>query len=111
MNWIARVRHDLVKRVLWPARDRQAQGGAPAPGELRAEIVDGEGRPATAGQLWEAFARQAPAQVPAAELAAFGQALAEAVGAAEVGDVEGVLRLEAAFARLARFVETGWASP
>jgi hypothetical protein len=33
-EWLARVRHDLVKRLVWPARDRRDVGGAPAPGEL-----------------------------------------------------------------------------
>ena len=33
-EWLARVRHDLVKRLVWPARDRRDMGGAPKPGEL-----------------------------------------------------------------------------
>lgn len=111
MSWIARLHHDLVKRVLWPARDRSAVGGVPAPGELGADLVDGEGRPATAAKLWAEFRSEAPAQIPADELAVFGEAIGEAGLAAEAGDVEGVLRLEVAFLRLARFVEPEGASP
>ena len=37
--WLQRVRHDLVKRALWPARDLRAllaEGGAAAPADLAA---------------------------------------------------------------------------
>jgi hypothetical protein len=39
-EWLARVRHDLVKRLVWPARDRRDIGGAPAPGELAPRLID-----------------------------------------------------------------------
>ena len=40
--WLARVRHDLVKRIVWPARDRRDMGGAPKPGELVPDLIDEE---------------------------------------------------------------------
>jgi hypothetical protein len=89
--WLARLRHDLIKRLLWPARDRRDLGGAPEPGELVPRLIDDEGRPITAGALWAALAAEAP---PGLELARFGRALAAAAAAAAAGDVGGVLALE-----------------
>jgi hypothetical protein len=103
--WVARVRHDLVKRLVWPARDRRDLGGQPAPGELSVALLDDEGRPTTAAALWEALAADAPPGLPLDE---FTAALADAVGSAEAGDVPGVLALEPAFdtlATLARSLE------
>ena len=59
-RWLARVRHDLVKRLVWPARDRRDLGGAPAPGELCAHLVDDEGAPTTPQALWSALAADEP---------------------------------------------------
>jgi hypothetical protein len=100
--WLARVRHDLVKRLVWPARDRRDAGGAPSPGELVAPVIDEEGRPTTPAALWAALAQDAPA---GADLAPFGAALAGAVAAARAGDLDGVLALEPAFQALARSLE------
>ncbi|HVT06911.1 MAG TPA: hypothetical protein VHO67_05620 [Polyangia bacterium] len=96
--WLARVRHDLVKRLVWPARDRRDAGGPVVPGELVAALIDEEGKPATAAALWAALAADAP---PAAPLGPFGDAVERAVRAAEAGDLDGVLTLETAFADLA----------
>ncbi|MES1210164.1 MAG: hypothetical protein ABUS79_29865 [Pseudomonadota bacterium] len=96
--WLARVRHDLVKRLVWPARDRRDAGGPVVPGELVAPLIDEEGHPTTAAALWAALAADAPAR---AEVAAFGAAVARAVDAAQAGDLDGVLALEGAFAALA----------
>jgi hypothetical protein len=96
--WIARVRHDLVKRLAWPARDRRDMGGAPAPGELEPRLVDDEGRPASVEALWGALRAEAP---PGLDLGAFEGALARAAAAARAGDVDGVLAIEAAFERVA----------
>ena len=101
-EWLSRVRHDLVKRVVWPARDRRDIGGAAAPGELSPRLIDDEGAPITAEALWIALAAEAPA---GADVAAFGAAVARAHVAADAGDVHGVLALEAAFADLARSLE------
>ena len=102
-GWLARVRHDLVKRLIWPARDRRDVGGVPAPGELIPSLVDDEGAPTTAAALWTALAAEGP---PAgAELARFEAALHAAAAAAAAGDVAGVLALEPAFERLAQSLE------
>jgi hypothetical protein len=96
--WLARVQHDLVKRLLWPARDRREMGGAPAPGELLPRLIDEEGRPTTAAALWAGLRDEAAA--PAEALDAFGAALDGAVRAAERGHVDGVLALDGAFRAL-----------
>ena len=97
-EWLARVRHDLVKRLVWPARDRRDAGGVPAPGELAPDLIDEEGRAIAADALWTALAAEAP---PGADLAPFGAAVARAVAAANAGDVDGVITLEAAYSDLA----------
>ena len=98
-EWLARVQHDLVKRLLWPARDRRDLGGKPAPGELLPQLIDDEGRPTTPVGLW--LALRAEIEGPAEALDAFGAALDRAVGAAQGGDLEGVLALDGAFHALA----------
>ena len=98
-DWLARVQHDLVKRLLWPARDRRDLGGAPAPGELVASLVDDEGNPASPAALWTALRAEIAADP--APLDAFGAALDGAVAAAQRGDLEGVLALDGAFRALA----------
>ncbi|HVV53453.1 MAG TPA: hypothetical protein VHO06_27595 [Polyangia bacterium] len=106
-RWLARLRHDLVKRLVWPARDRRDLGGAPAPGELRARLVDDEGNATTAAALWAALAADGPGEPNAPALARFEAALDGAVAAAAAGDVDGVLALEAAFDALARALKEG----
>ena len=108
-TWLARLQHDLVKRLLWPARDRRDLGGAPAPGELVPRLIDDGGAPTNAEALWSALAAEAPAggaNLPAARaLARFAEALEYAIAAGRAGDVAGVLTLEAAFAELARSLD------
>jgi hypothetical protein len=99
-GWLALVHHDLVKRVLWPARDRREMGGAPAAGELVPRLLGEEGQPLAAEDLWRALRDQAPPAAPADALDAFGEALQDALGAARNGDLAGVLALETAFATL-----------
>ena len=101
--WLARLRHDLVKRLVWPARDRRDLGGVPAPGELTPRLIDDEGRPTSATALWTALAADAPAGL---DLAPFGVALARAIAAAEAGEIAGVLALDAAFDHLAAAAAT-----
>ena len=96
--WLARVRHDLVKRLVWPARDRRDAGAQPAPAELVPRLVDDEGRPTSAAALWAHLAVEAPAGL---DLGPFAAALARAGAAAAAGEIEGVLALEAAFDELA----------
>jgi hypothetical protein len=110
VTWFATLRHDLVKRLLWPARDRRDMGGAPGPGELLPSLIDGDGRPTTAAALWRTFRAGAPAELARASAALddFEAALARALAAAEAGDVAGVLAFEAdveALARLARSLD------
>jgi hypothetical protein len=114
--------HWLVKRLLWPARDRRDLGGVPAPGELVPRLIDDEGSPTTAAALWAALVAELPIPVesagggaPAADsgaasaggaaLARFTAALERAVDAGPTGDVAGVLALESAFAELARSLD------
>ena len=104
-RWLARVRHDLVKRLVWPARDRRDLGGAPSPGELVASLVDDEGAPTTPAALWSAFAAEGPRGASGEAITRFGAALTRAVAAGAAGDVDGVLALETAFDALARSLE------
>lgn len=101
-GFIARVRHDLVKRLVWPARDRRDLGGRPHPGELRVALVDDEGSAITAPLLWKALRAEAPSTAPEAALEAFGAAVERADAAAAADDIEGVLSLEGALEDLAR---------
>ena len=99
-RWLARVRHDLVKRLVWPARDRRDLGGVPAPGELVAQLVDDDGAPTTAPVLWAGLKTEGPKASGA--VADFEAALARALAAAAAADLDGVLALEPAFDELAR---------
>ena len=99
--WLRRVRHDLVKRLLWPARDRRELGGAVQAGELVVTLVDDEGRPASAETVWAGLRAEAPSPRHRA-LLAFEPALLAAVAAAAHDDWPAVLALEAAFDRLAQ---------
>jgi len=113
--WLSRLRHDLVKRVLWPARDLLDSGVPPTAVEavaLRAglhDLIAPDGSPATARDLWRRFRAEAPAGVPAAVLDAFEQALAAAAAAVEsrppAEAAQVVLQLEPAFQELARHVD------
>jgi hypothetical protein len=107
--WLARVRHDLVKRVLWPARDRREMGGTPVPGELSPHLINEEGVAITAAALWAALVAEARSGLePAGQsldgsaLDTFTAALERAINAADAGNLEGVLALEPAFDELAR---------
>jgi hypothetical protein len=105
-EWLRCLRHDLVKRVLWPARDRRDMGGPVQPGELVARLVDDAGNPASAEAIWAGLRAEAPAPAHAA-LATFETALKSALRAAEQDDVQGVLALEAAFEALAANLARG----
>jgi hypothetical protein len=97
--WLRRLRHDLVKRLVWPARDRRDMGGTPLPGELCAKLIDDEGSPATAAAVWTALKAEAPEPQHAA-LSDFEDALGATLAAAERNHLQGVLALEDAFDRL-----------
>jgi len=69
------VRHDLVKRVLWTARDLQQSGLAPGAQDwslLRRalfDLCDEDGTPCDARTLWAHFRAQAPPAVDRRRLA------------------------------------------
>jgi hypothetical protein len=105
--WLARVRHDLVKRMMWPARDRRDLGGEVQPGELVAKLIDDEGRPIAPRDLWRHLDQEAPDNLPISARQAFAQALALAEAGARNDRMEPVLALETAFEALARHVKGG----
>ena len=100
--WLARVRHDLVKRMLWPARDRRDLGGPVRAGELVAKLIDDEGQPVSASTLWRVLLADAPASVSNEIAREFAAALEAAEAGARADQLEPVLALEAIFAELAR---------
>src|SRR5215470_9648935 len=117
--WLSRLRHDLVKRAVWPARDLRDATRAPGPADLlhlRAGLLDlrgDDGGEVTAAGLWQRLRAEAPG-LPAGVLDAFGAAVAEAQRAvtALAGDpgswpeaLAAVLRIESAFDDLARSLE------
>ena len=117
--WLSRLRHDLVKRVVWPARDLRDLLREPSAADVAHlrrglfDLRDGGGAPVTARALWERLRAEAP-EAAAASLDAFGAALSEAevaVGALEShpgrwrAALDAVLRIETAFAALARSLE------
>jgi hypothetical protein len=117
--WLSRLRHDLVKRAVWPARDLRDASGEPGPADLMQlrrgllDLRDEDGRALTATDLWKRLRAEAPA-LPAAALDAFGGALREAEGAVSNlpggpgswrAALDAVLRIEPAFAKLARTLE------
>ena len=117
--WLSRLRHDLVKRAVWPARDLRDAMREPGPSDLAhlqgglLDLRDDDGRGLTAAELWERLRAEAPA-LPAGVLDAFGGAVVEAQRAVSAlpGDagswraaLDAVLRIESAFADLARSVE------
>ncbi|HET6285071.1 MAG TPA: hypothetical protein VFH73_29205 [Polyangia bacterium] len=105
-QWLARLRHDLVKRLVWPARDRRDLGGPVARGELVATVIDDQGSPIAAALLWAKLRGHAPASVPERALDTFGAVISVAVTAAAADDIAGVLALEPAFEQLARLVKS-----
>lgn len=95
--WLTRVQHDLVKRLLWTARDYRAAGQPPPAGSLITHCINDEGAAISAVECWQTLKAEAPEGI---DLADFEHALEQALAAANVDDVEGVLRLQAAFERL-----------
>jgi hypothetical protein len=117
--WLSRLRHDLVKRAVWPARDLRDAAREPAPAELLQlrrglfDLREDDGRVSTATGLWERLRAEAPA-LPRAALDAFGAAVLQAEravsGLAEdprswPAVLDAVLGIENGFADLARTLE------
>ena len=103
--WLDQVRHDLIKRLLWPARDRRDLGGAVEPGELRVSLIDEEGRSVSAVALWESLAEAAPRPLSAVSRQVFARAVRTAEQGAADDDLGKVLALESALESLARTVK------
>lgn len=105
--WLQALRHDLVKRAVWPARDLRDSGQRDVAALRRGltQLFDAEGAPVTALALWERMRTEAPGGAPCD---AFGAALHRAVAALDApwpAPLEAVLALEDAFAALARAVD------
>lgn len=99
-TWLRRVRHDLLKPLLWPARDRRDMGGPVRPGELMVNrVVNGEGQSVPPQDLWAELKREAPTPHPG--LQQLQTALLRALRAAQRDELQGVLALESAFDQLA----------
>ncbi len=110
--WLSRLRHDLVKRAVWPARDLRDASREPGPADLL-HLQGGLLDLRDAADLWERLRAEAPA-LPASALDAFGGAVARAQLAMTrlardprswPAAVDAVLRIETAFADLARTLE------
>ncbi|MFL5399088.1 MAG: hypothetical protein ACJ79P_14410 [Myxococcales bacterium] len=113
--WARRLRHDIVKRAVWAARDLRSLEGPPAPADVAAlrrglyDLRDEEGAPATARSLWERMRADAPRNIP--ELDDFSKALEQAhkaVDALPGGFAEAILALlqiEERFEELARSLD------
>jgi len=117
--WLSRLRHDLVKRAVWPARDLRDASREPGPADLLQlrcgllDLRDEDGGALSATKLWERLRAEAPA-LPKAALDAFGGALQDAENAVSSlpgragswrAALDAVLRIEPAFANLARTLE------
>ncbi len=105
--WLQALRHDLVKRAVWPARDLR-DAGEHDPAALRRglmQLSDAEGMPVTAEQLFAQMRREAP---PGAACEPFAAALRNAVAALDApwpAPLHAVLALEEAFDALARSLQ------
>src|SRR5882672_2966294 len=102
--WLAALRHDLVKRALWPARDLRDSGGRDLSALRRGllELTDADGAPIGALELWTRVKPLSPC--PAAACHDFETALRWAVSALDQpwpAPLEAVLALESAFDELA----------
>ena len=106
--WLRDLRHDLVKRAVWPARDLRDSGEQDLPALRRGlmELADAEGKPVTALLLFQRMRAGAPC--PPAACDAFARALQTAVNALDStwpAPLHAVLGLEDAFSELARSLE------
>jgi len=88
--WLARLRHDLVKRALWPARDLRElleRSERPGAAELTAlrdglfALQDDEGVACDARLLWARLRESAPAEISPAALDSFGAGVDSAMNA------------------------------
>jgi hypothetical protein len=104
--WLRAVRHDLVKRAVWAARDLAASGEQDVEALRRGlfQLTDAEGVPLSAIEL---FARMRSAAPPGAACESFASAIQDAVSSLDSpwpSPLVAVLGLEDAFDALARSV-------
>ncbi len=104
--WLRALRHDLVKRAVWPARDLRDSGERDVAALRRGlfALTDAEGGPISAPALFERMRRDAP---PGAACDAFAGALQRAVSSLDSpwpAPLNAVLALEEAFDALARSI-------
>src|SRR3954468_18234579 len=107
--WLRALRHDLVKRAVWAARDLRDSGEEDREALRRGliELFDAEGGPITAQALFERMRSGGPCSPAACD--AFAGALQAAVLAMDLpwpAPLSAVLALEDAFSTLARSLET-----
>jgi len=107
-SWLKVLRHDLVKRAVWPARDLRDSGerDVEALRQGLMQLSDAEGAPITAQALFERMRAAAPCSADACE--GFAAALQVAVNALDLpwpAPLSAVLALEDAFSDLARSLE------
>lgn len=107
--WLKALRHDLVKRAVWPARDLRDTGGRDLAALRRGlmELTDAEGAPIAAHALWERMRKDEPpgCSVASAQFATALQAAVAALDRPWPAPLDAILALEDAFAALARAVE------
>jgi hypothetical protein len=113
--WARRLRHDIVKRAVWPARDLRSFEGAPTPADVAAlrrglyDLRDEEGASVTARSLWERMRAEAPGNTP--EIGRFSAALEEAYQAVDTlpggfsNAILALLQIEERFEELARSLD------
>lgn len=106
--WLRALRHDLVKRAVWPARDLRDSGEQDVAALRRGlmQLTDAEGAPITAERLFERMRKETPCSASACD--AFAAALQAAVIALDSPwpqPLSSVLALEDAFSALTRSLE------
>jgi len=107
--WLRALRHDLVKRAVWPARDLRDSGEQDVSALRRGllHLTDAEGGPISAQALFARMRLASPCPPSACD--AFAGALQTAVTALDLpwpAPLDAVLALEDAFSDLVRSQET-----
>ena len=104
--WLRAVRHDLVKRAVWPARDLRDSGEHDVEALRRGlfSLADAEGGPISAPDLFERMRRDAPAGAACDAFAAALQRAVSSLDSAWPAPLHAVLALEDAFDALARSI-------
>jgi hypothetical protein len=113
--WLKRLRHDVVKRAVWAARDLRSLEREPSASDVAAlrgglyDLRDDEGAATTARALWERMRSDAPRNTPEVEL--FSRSIEEAHAAVDAlpagfaAAVSALLRIEERFEALARSLD------